>query len=109
MMSNNKTELHPLPLTRAWVKDNKRWLREQEAPTAEPADADKQPDLQDFIREHGDWRRLPADYFDAYPEPDRERHWKNVRANGAYSVITPDEWAQWDRRMAAWRARRRGG
>jgi hypothetical protein len=108
-MSNNKTEPQDLPQTRAWVDEYQRWRREQEAPAEAPADEGKDPsppDLQAFIRKHGDWRRLPVNYFDREPVEDREKHWQNVRANGAYSVITPEEWKEWDQLMAEWRIRR---
>src|SRR5262249_17462601 len=98
-----------LPQTRTWVDEYRRWRREQEAPAEAPADQGQDPsppDLQAFIREHGDWRRLPPNYFDRQPTQGRERGWPNGRANGAYSVITPEEWAEWDRLMAEWRTRR---
>ena len=99
---------HPLRLTRRWASDYKRSIREGAPKLEQDAAAlGPPPDLQEFIRKHGDWRRLPPDYFDRYPEEERRRHWANVRANGACSVITPAEWAEWDRLMADWQARQR--
>jgi hypothetical protein len=98
---------HPLPLTRRWIEDYRRW-RSENAPKPPAKPLGSPPDLQKFIREHGDWRRLPPDYFDRFPPEERERHWQNVRANGAYSVITRAEWAEWDRLNEDWQARRPG-
>jgi hypothetical protein len=77
-------EPHPLPLTRRWVEDYKRWAAEgyptpvEEA--ARKATSTGPPDLQELVE----------------------------RAGG-YQHITPEEWAEYDRAMAAWQRWRRAG
>jgi hypothetical protein len=74
------------------IGDYERWLAENTA-----------PDLQAFVRNFGDWRRLPADVWNSFTPIDQA----NIRANGSYRVITPAEWAIWDGLVADWQARRR--
>ena len=61
------------------------------------------PDLQAFVRQHGDWRRLPPDVWASFEPKDQEK----IKTNGSYRAVTPAEWAMWDQRMADWQARRR--
>ena len=61
------------------------------------------PDLQSFVRQHGDWRRLPPDVWASFTPQEQE----DIKANGSYRAVTPAEWAMWDQRMADWQARRR--
>jgi hypothetical protein len=74
------------------------------------------PDLQAFVRQHGDWRRLPpfvrqdGDWRRLPPEvwasftPQEQ---EDIKAGGCYRAVTPAEWAMWDQRMADWQARQR--
>jgi hypothetical protein len=74
-----------LPLTRKWVDDYRRWIREG-CPTPEqktaraqaPAGSDPPPDLQELVKRAGGYHR-----------------------------ITAEQWAEFDRQMAEWQARRR--
>ena len=70
---------HPLPLTRKWREDYRRWIREG-CPTPEQAAAapSAPPDLQELV----------------------------ARAGG-YDRITVEQWAEFDRQMADWQVRRR--
>jgi len=69
----------PLPLTRKWVEDYRRWVREG-CPTPEQAAAAPAapPDLQELV----------------------------ARAGG-YDRITAEQWAEFDRQMAEYQTRRR--
>jgi len=74
-------EPHPLPLTRARVEDYKRWVAKG-CPTPEEEAARTAvapPDLQAL-----------------------------VERVGGYDKITPAEWVEYHRAMAAWQRRRRG-
>ena len=73
---------HPLPLTRKWREDYRRWIREG-CPTPEQAAV-----------------RGAADD----PPPDLQ---KLVARAGGYHRITAEQWAEFDRQMAEWQARRR--
>jgi hypothetical protein len=64
---------------------------------------DPPPDLQEFVRRHGDWRRMPPERWAGYELEEQER----MRRCGAYSLVTAAEWAEWDPLNAAWQERRR--
>jgi hypothetical protein len=82
----------PRPPTIASAVEYEQWLAENPA-----------PDLQAFVRQHGDWRRLPPDVWASFTRRDQEK----IKAGGCYGAVTPAEWARWDQRMADWQARRR--
>ena len=86
--------IEPLPRAPAIASagEYEQWLAENPA-----------PDLQVFVRQHGDWRRLPPDVWASFPPQQQER----IKANGSYRAVTPADWARWDQRMADWQARRR--
>jgi hypothetical protein len=65
--------------------------------------ANPAPDLQDFIRQHGDWRRLPPEVWASFA-PEQQA---NIKANGSHRAVAPAEWAIWDRLVADWQAGRR--
>jgi len=70
---------HPLPRTRAWCEDYRRWIRDGcPTPDQEIAAPSAPPDLQELVK----------------------------RAGG-YQHITTEQWAEFDRQMAGWQARRR--
>jgi hypothetical protein len=103
-------EPHPLPLTRQWVEDYKRWVAEG-CPTPEEEAARKAgavpagpPDLQALVDRAG--RRRAAELGEQYIE-DPFRRAKEAPHQGGYPHITPEEWAEYDRAMADWQARRR--
>jgi hypothetical protein len=75
-------EPHPLPLTRQWVevKDN------------------PPPDLQELVEQ-----RYAASIGEKYVEDP----FKRPPHQGGYQHITAEEWAEYDRAMAAWQAARR--
>jgi hypothetical protein len=64
---------------------------------------DPPPDLQAFIRQHGDWRRIRPDVWMNYTPQQQAL----IKISGAYSGVTAQEWAEWDRLNAEWQARRR--
>jgi broad specificity phosphatase PhoE len=82
----------PRPPAPAPVGDYERWLAEYPA-----------PDLQAFVRQYGDWRRLPPDVWESFPPEQQAR----VKVHGSYRAVTPEEWAILDQRVAEWQARRR--
>jgi len=100
---------HPLPLTRKWVENYERWVAEG-CPTPEEAAARKAeakatpagpPDLQALVERAG--RRYAAFIGEDYVE----EPFKRPPHQGGYPHITPEEWAEHDRAMAAWQAARR--
>ena len=100
-------EPHPLPLTRAWVKDYKRWLLDgcptpEEEARRRAALSDAPPDLQELVDRAG--RRRTAELGEEYVEDPLER----PPHQGGYPHITAAEWVEYDAAMAAWKARRRG-
>jgi len=72
--------------------DYAQWLKDNPA-----------PDLADFVREHGDWRRMPAEQWATFT-PDQQ---ELMQRSGVYSLVTVEEWCEWDRINAEWQARRR--
>jgi hypothetical protein len=81
-------EPHPLPLTRQWVEDYKRYGTEPkpvEGAATIPLDATGCPDLQALVERAG--ARPPH--------------------QGGYPHITPEEWVEYDRSITAWQAARR--
>jgi hypothetical protein len=83
-----------LPLTRKWVDDYCRWIREG-CPTSEQELA------------QGAAPAMPktfAQWLERNPAPDLQAL---VKRAGGYEHITTDEWAEFDRRRAEWEARRR--
>jgi hypothetical protein len=100
---------HPLPLTRQWVEGYTRWVAEG-CPTPEEAAARKEeakatptgpPDLQALVERAG--RRYATSIGEEYVEDP----FKRPPHQGGYPHITPEEWAEYDRAMAAWQAARR--
>jgi hypothetical protein len=87
-------EPHPLPLTRAWVEDYKR-------PSADEGAAGP-PDLLALVECAG--RRFCASIGEEYVEDP----FKRPQHQGGYQHITAEEWAEYDRALAAWQRRRRG-
>jgi hypothetical protein len=70
---------HPLPLTRKWRDEHRRWIREGcPTPEQEATGPISPPDLQELVE----------------------------RAGG-YQHITAEQWAEFDRQRAEWEARRR--
>jgi hypothetical protein len=61
------------------------------------------PDLADFVREHGDWRRMLPERWATYTPKQQEL----MQRSGVYSLVTAEEWHEWDRLNAEWQARRR--
>jgi len=103
-----------LPVTRKWVDDYKRWIREgcptpeqaaaRPAASAEPEtftqwlERNPAPDLQELVeraaRRHA--ASIGEEYVeDAFKRPPHHQH------------ITAEEWAKFDRQKAEWEARRR--
>jgi len=111
MSDDDKTpESHPLPLTRKWDEDYKRWIAEG-CPTPEEEAARKAgaaptgpPDLQALIERAG--RRYCASIGEEYVEDPFPRG-REAPHQGGYPHITAEEWAEYDRAMAAWQAARR--
>jgi len=64
---------------------------------------DPPPDLRAFIRQHGDWRRIPLDVWASYTPHQQAL----IKISGAYSALTAEEWTEWDRLNADWQIRRR--
>jgi len=105
-------EPHPLPKTRQWVEDYERWIAEG-CPTPEEATARKAeakatpsgpPDLQALVERAS--RRRATELGEEWIADSLER-WKKAPHQGGYPHITPEEWAEYDRAMAAWQAARR--
>jgi hypothetical protein len=116
-------EPHPLPKTRAWFEDTKRWLAEgcpspeEEAakravgvepgmPFEDYVEKDPPPDLQALVDRAG--RRRAAELGEVYIEDPRERAEKAPH-QGGYPHITAEEWAAYEKAMAEWQQRRRMG
>jgi hypothetical protein len=66
-------------------------------------DDDPPPDLTEFVRLHGDWRRMPAEQWATYTSEQQDL----MRRSGVYSLVTAEEWCEWDRLNAEWQERRR--
>jgi hypothetical protein len=101
-------EPHPLPLTRQWVEDFKRYgMDPKPDPTKPPSkstvpvDATGCPDLQALVERAG--RRHAAAIGEQYVEDP----FKRPPHQGGYPHIAPEEWAEFDRAMAEWQARRK--
>jgi hypothetical protein len=100
-------EPHPLPLTRAWVKDYKRWLLDgcptpEEEARRRAVASDQPPDLQELVDRAG--RRRAAELGEEYVEDPHLR----PPHQGGFPYITAEEWGEYDRAMVVWKARRRG-
>jgi hypothetical protein len=101
-------EPHPLPLTRQWVEDFKRYgtdpkpeaVGEQPKLTV-PVDANGCPNLQALVERAG--RRHAAALGEEYVQDP----FKRPPHQGGYPHITPEEWAEYDRAMTTWQERRR--
>jgi hypothetical protein len=97
-------EPHPLPLTRQWVEDYERatssTLRDAAAKRAGTVPT-APPDLQELVERAG--RRYAASIGEEYIE-DPFRRMKEAPHQGGYPHITPEEWVEYDRALAAWRA-----
>jgi len=89
--SSHKTR----PLTRQWVEDYKRYG------TAPKPEDNPPPDLQELVERAG--RRYAASIGEEYVEDP----FKRLPHQGGYPHITAEEWAEYDRAMAAWQAARR--
>jgi len=72
-----------------------------DAPITIPLDANGCPDLQALVELAG--RRHAASIGETYVEDP----FKRPPHQGGYQHITPEEWAEYDRAMAAWHSRRR--
>jgi hypothetical protein len=109
MSADDKTpEPHPLPLTRQWVEDYKRYGTKPKPEGAESPIPYEQwlkdnppPDLQKLVERAG--RRHAASVGEEYVE----NPFKRPAHQGGYQHITAEEWAEYDRAMAAWQAARR--
>jgi hypothetical protein len=103
MSADDKTpEPHPLPLTRQWVEDYKRYGTAPKPEGAEaPTSDNPPPDLQALVERAG--RQHAAAIGEQYVEDP----FKRPPHQGGYQHITPEEWAEYDRTMAAWQAARR--
>jgi hypothetical protein len=106
-------EPHPLPLTRQWVEDYKRYGTgpKPDTETAAPGvpferwlKNNPMPDLQELIERAG--RRYAASIGEKYIEDPFERAQKAPH-QGGYTHITAEEWAEYDRAMADWQRSRR--
>jgi hypothetical protein len=91
--SSHKTR----PLTRQWVEDYKRYG------TAPKPEDNPPPDLQALVERAG--RRYAASIGETYIE-DPFRRGRKAPHQGGYPHITAEEWAEYDRAMAAWHAAR---
>jgi hypothetical protein len=88
-------EPHPLPKTRAWMEDYKRWVAEG-CPT---------PEEEAGRRAVGVTPGMPyAEWIGKDPAPDLQ---ELVAHFGGYDKIPPEAWAAYDKTMAAWQLRRR--
>jgi hypothetical protein len=113
-------EPHPLPETRKWMADYRRWVaegcpsREEEAarraagvepgaPFQEWLGKNQPPDLQELVDFAG--RRYAASIGETYTE-DPVRRMREAPHQGGYSHITAEEWAAYDKAMVEWQARR---
>jgi hypothetical protein len=65
---------------------NEQWLAENPA-----------TDLQAFVRQHGDWRRLPPDVWASFAPQEKE----DIKANGSYRAVTPSPILQYARASRA--------
>jgi hypothetical protein len=105
MSANDKIpEPHPLPLARQWVEDYGRATGSTLAgAAANKADAAPTgpPDLQELVERAG--RRYAASIGEDYIE-DPFRRMKEAPHQGGYPHITPEEWVEYARALAAWRA-----
>src|SRR5215831_5160233 len=66
-------------------------------------DDDPPSDLAEFVRQHGDWRRMPAEQWATYTPEQQDL----MRRCGVHSLVTAEEWREWDRLNAEWQDRRR--
>jgi hypothetical protein len=108
-MRNGK-EPHPLPLTRQWVEDYKRWGNKPkpEAPDTVAAVGSFErwladhpmPDLQELIDLAG-WRHA-ASIGEEYVEDPVKR----PSHQGGYQHIAGKEWTDYNRAMADWQRQR---
>ena len=85
---------HPLPLTRKWVEDYRRWIREG-CPTPEQEVARSAPPAKPETFEQ---------WLVRNPAPDLQQL---VERAGGYQHITAEQWAEYDQAMADWQRRRR--
>jgi hypothetical protein len=69
-----------------------------------PLDGTGCPDLQALVEQAG--RRYAKLIGEQYIE-DPFRRMREAPHQGGYAHITPEEWAEYDRAMAEWQARRR--
>ena len=84
----------PLPLTRKWVEDYRRWVREGcPTPEQEAARGAAPASPETF-----------AQWLARNPAPDLQ---ELVERAGGYQHITAKQWAEFDRQRAEWEARRR--
>jgi hypothetical protein len=98
-------EPHPLPQTREWFGNYRRWVAEgcpsPEEEAARRAVRNPVPDLQKVIEFAG--RRYCASRGEEYVEDPFTR----PAHQGGYQHITAEEWAEFDRATAEWQVRRR--
>lgn len=104
-------EPHPLPKTRQWVEDYRRYGSapkpvegEQPKLAAIPLDATGCPDLQALVERAS--KRRAAELGEEWIE-DPLKRWRKAPHQGGYPHITPEEWVEYDRAMAEWQAVRR--
>jgi hypothetical protein len=61
------------------------------------------PDLQKFVREFGNPGRMDPKVWATFSEEDRAK----MQRHGAFRCVRPEEWAEYDKRVAAWLGARR--
>jgi hypothetical protein len=61
------------------------------------------PDLQDFVRKHGDYRRMPPEIWATFDRASQ----LNMMRNGVFRLVRPEEWEAYDAAVAAWQAKRK--
>src|SRR5262249_17832510 len=83
----------PRPPAIASAGEYEQWLAENPA-----------PDLQAFVRQHGDWRRLPPHVWASFTPQEQE----GIKANGSYRAETPAEGAMRGQRIAGSQGRLAG-
>jgi hypothetical protein len=109
---DKRPEPHPLPKTRQWVEDYKRYgtgPKPEGAPSA-PMPYERwlqlnpPPSLDELVDRAG--RRRAAELGETYIEDPFERM-KKAPHQAGFPHITPEEWAEYDRQMAEWQRKRR--
>lgn len=95
MTDHRIPEPHPLPLTRKWMEDYRRWV----------AEGCPSPEEEAWRRAAGIEPGMPfGDWLGKNPAPDLQ---ELVAHCDGYDKIPPEGWAEYDQAMAEWQRRRR--